>query len=829
MGPAAATGRAPRRPTSPALRIWLASVIVLSVAGWAASGGRRLPAPVAATGPDSAFSSARALAQLVEIAQRPHPIGSPDLIRVRSMLVGRLTALGLEPEVQVTTSVVRDSSFVRAATVRNIVARIPGTTSTGAVALTAHYDSAPLSPGAGDNAMGVGMVLETLRTLLSAGPLRNDLIIVLTDGDEVGELGWKAFVEQHPWASDVAVTVNVESRGTSGPAVVFESLHGNGGLVRAFAAADADPNATWLARSLRTSALESMEGEAMPGHQAPSLSVSVLGGRAWEDGSRDVRERVSERTLQHGGQQLLALVRALGGIDLRRELASPDDVLLSLPLAGLVHYRSLWSPLVTAGLLLAWGLIGLVIHLRRGTRNGVLSGLALGGASVGAAAAAGSALLDFLGNLHPEYGLLDTALYRDGPHVLALAMVAVAITSIVYTVAKRWSRWDEMLFGALAVPLAYTVWLTFATPAAAPAIQWPLALALAGALAITLLGPLRGRSAWTWSVILLLAAATVVLAVPSLQLVADAWTLRRAAALGALFGLTSILLLPVMAWLQRPRFWATPLATLAIAAALVALHLPSVQGAVDHPEPTTLVYLTDEPATVDPIFRANATGAGTGATGETGERRMLGQWLTTPGPGEAWARSWVAEPPTGPTDAGTLLIGPDDRYEIAGTAPDTELAPPSVAVVSSSPAGDRQELVLEVRSGLRGEMIGIVVPDGTPAELTGVGSAQWRVGGIPSRQVVHWGVPDGGALRVLLSVERDARRVELLVLEHHLRPTEVLGEDFFERADSIIPNAAAGSDRVIQRTTAVVDVPLGTTLPLAAEEASGGEAPLEAP
>jgi len=57
-----------------------------------------------------------------------------------------------------------------------------------------------------------------------------------------------------------------------------------------------------------------------------------------------------------------------------------------------------------------------------------------------------------------------------------------------------------------------------------------------------------------------------------------------------------------------------------------------------------------------------------------------------------------------------------------------------------------------------------------------------------------------------LSVSSNLADLELVLLEHHLRPTEVLGRSFFERPDSMAPNAALGSDRVIQRTR--VSVPL---------------------
>lgn len=60
------------------------------------------------------------------------------------------------------------------AMVENVVARRPGTRGDGpALLLMSHYDSVPSGPGAGDDASGVAIVLETLRALGHREPLDN--------------------------------------------------------------------------------------------------------------------------------------------------------------------------------------------------------------------------------------------------------------------------------------------------------------------------------------------------------------------------------------------------------------------------------------------------------------------------------------------------------------------------------------------------------------------------------------------------------------------------------------------------------------------------------
>src|SRR4029079_1979737 len=133
-----------------------------------------------------------------------------------------------------------------AGSVDNVVGRLPGSASTRAVLLVAHYDSVPWTAAASDDGAGVAAILEALRALRTGPPLRNDLVVLFTDGEEAGLLGAKAFVEGHRWARGVGVALNFEARGTGGPSLMFETSAGNGRLVRELAAAAPRPTASSL-------------------------------------------------------------------------------------------------------------------------------------------------------------------------------------------------------------------------------------------------------------------------------------------------------------------------------------------------------------------------------------------------------------------------------------------------------------------------------------------------------------------------------------------------------------------------------------------------------
>lgn len=61
------------------------------------------------------------------------------------------------------------------------------------------------------------------------------MIALFTDAEESGLLGGAAFVREHPWARDVAMTMNFEARGTTGRSMMFETGAGNLDVARVLA------------------------------------------------------------------------------------------------------------------------------------------------------------------------------------------------------------------------------------------------------------------------------------------------------------------------------------------------------------------------------------------------------------------------------------------------------------------------------------------------------------------------------------------------------------------------------------------------------------------
>lgn len=334
------------------------------------------PSPVSSEAPPDQFSSSRALLKLRSIAQEPHPAGSAAHDKVRDYLVSQLALLGLNPEIHKSSVGIYDEANSRTASIdlENIVARIPGTDNSKAIMITAHYDSVARGPGAADDGSGIAAMLETLRALKNSTPLKNDLIILMTDGEEMGMLGAEAFMREHAWAKDAGLVLNFEARGNQGPSFMFETSDQNGWLIKEFIKAAPQP----IAYSLIYNVYKLMPNDT-------DLSVFRLGGLnglnfAFGIGVNayhqpiDTVDNLDPSSLQHQGEYMLSLTRHFGQLDLRH-ITEENRIYFNLFGYNMVSYPESWAIwLAGFGLLLYLAVVGYGISRKKLSVRGTLGG-----------------------------------------------------------------------------------------------------------------------------------------------------------------------------------------------------------------------------------------------------------------------------------------------------------------------------------------------------------------------------------------------------------------------------------------------------------------------
>ena len=187
------------------------------------------------------------MADVRAMGAAPHVVGTPADARVRDYLIARMTALGLHPQVQRAASFAVYGSELHGATVDNVIGVLPGRDPAApALVLMAHHDTVPGSPGAADDTASVATALEIVRAIKLRGVPARDVMLVITDGEEAGLLGARAFFGESPLAAHAGYILNMDTRGGGGRAAMFETAPRNGADIALFRRTAAAPSSNAL-------------------------------------------------------------------------------------------------------------------------------------------------------------------------------------------------------------------------------------------------------------------------------------------------------------------------------------------------------------------------------------------------------------------------------------------------------------------------------------------------------------------------------------------------------------------------------------------------------
>ncbi|KAF9204115.1 hypothetical protein BGZ49_005664 [Haplosporangium sp. Z 27] len=92
------------------------------------------------------------------------------------------------------------------------------------ILLNAHYDTTLGSPGAVDDALPVGVMMEIIRIISQQPALKkNSLIFLFNGGEESLQDASHSFITMHELRHNVRAVINLEGCGTSGPEILFQA------------------------------------------------------------------------------------------------------------------------------------------------------------------------------------------------------------------------------------------------------------------------------------------------------------------------------------------------------------------------------------------------------------------------------------------------------------------------------------------------------------------------------------------------------------------------------------------------------------------------------
>ncbi|KAG6889796.1 hypothetical protein C0992_004061 [Termitomyces sp. T32_za158] len=198
----------------------------------------------------------------------------------------------------------------------NIIVRISDGTSEGkehAVLVNAHLDSTLPSPGAADDALSVGVMLDCIRVLVNTPDWspKHAIIMLFNNAEESLQDASHLFSTQHPVASTVRAVINLEAAGTHGRELLFQATSEE--MIQAYSHVPR-PYGTVFANDIFSSGIILSDTDFRQFEQylnVTGLDMAVVGNSYLYHMRKDLVENIQPGVAQNMAENTLALLRYL--------------------------------------------------------------------------------------------------------------------------------------------------------------------------------------------------------------------------------------------------------------------------------------------------------------------------------------------------------------------------------------------------------------------------------------------------------------------------------------------------------------------------------------
>ncbi|KAJ7097218.1 hypothetical protein B0H15DRAFT_825213 [Mycena belliarum] len=198
----------------------------------------------------------------------------------------------------------------------NIIVRLSDGTPEGkahALLLNSHLDSTLPSPGAADDAISVGIMLDCIRVLVDTpgwSPA-HAVVFLFNHAEESLQDGSHLFSTQHPIAHTVRAVINLEAAGTTGRELLFQATSEE--MVEAYSHVPR-PFGTIFANDVFNSGVLLSDTDFRQFEEyldVPGLDIAIVGNSYLYHMRKDLVENIEAGVAQNMGENTLALIRHL--------------------------------------------------------------------------------------------------------------------------------------------------------------------------------------------------------------------------------------------------------------------------------------------------------------------------------------------------------------------------------------------------------------------------------------------------------------------------------------------------------------------------------------
>ena len=340
---------------------------------------------------------------------------------------------------------------------KNVIVHIPANSEnkTGnAIMFMGHFDSVPMGDGAADDGVACATMLEAIRYYMqkieNGYEFSNDLVFCFVNGEEYGLYGSKAFMKEFKGFDSVVSRIkfgtNLESRGTSGTLIMFETSKNNYNTVKLFAEVN---------KSLFTCSIATMVYDNMPNstdfttfkNTYHGLNMAnIMGGENYHTQNDNVKN-IGMSYLSQQAQIIDGLIEKLSNYDLTRLYESTESaIFFSYLNVTTVVYNH--TTVVVLGIVILLMLIANVVLSIRFKKNNVLGTIkGVAAIVIGLALTAGVTyacyyLFQWIAVLFGviEVHMVGTLIYSNTAIIIGIGVLALAITSLTTHFACKWLK-----------------------------------------------------------------------------------------------------------------------------------------------------------------------------------------------------------------------------------------------------------------------------------------------------------------------------------------------------------------------------------------------------
>lgn len=340
----------------------------------------------------------------------------------------------------------------------NLIVHIPAnaTQKTGeAVMFMGHFDSVPMGQGSSDDGVSCSVMLEAIRYYLdkmqNGYTISNDLLFAFVNGEEFGMYGSEAMAAEFTGFDNVIdrtkFVTNLESRGTSGTLIMFETGKNNYNTVKLFSEVN---------KNLFTCSIATMVYDMMPNYTDfttfkaayQGVNMANIGSGENYHTQNDNPENVGKSYLSQQAQIVDGLIDKLGDYELSTLYDAKESAIFFsyLNITTVVYNHTAVIVFAIIGIMMLAANILLSIFYRKENNVGKTA-KALGAIVVGLViAAAVTYACYFLFQLIAAlFGVIDihmlgTITYSNTAIVIGIGMLALAVTALTTYFACKWLK-----------------------------------------------------------------------------------------------------------------------------------------------------------------------------------------------------------------------------------------------------------------------------------------------------------------------------------------------------------------------------------------------------